>query len=709
MKRLLKRCTALFLVLLMALPHIGMVQAQTPNEIHVVIDGVPVVFEDQRPINVDGRILVPARGVFQALGFYVSWDRVTRQATLTRDADTLIITIDNARFTNNGTAHQLDVPAQLMGGRTMIPLRFPIESIGYSIGWNRHTRTVSIYTTGTQEAAAPTAPIVAPPPGTGATRAHFVYRSHVNVIHTPPVYTFRMSEDLTAVTITMENPCEQVLSLSAGDAFAFGITEANQAGMSGHVTSIEQRGNGVIITADLPYDPDDIFYEFEFSGAINMFATGAEIELSDYMVDMGFELHRNPNRRIMLMTPRAYDVGFLLAGQQDIGLSLSGTIEFEGIYIYHCLHRMRINHLYVQGSISSDINIGIGRALDKDIEIFKLIKPLKGFVNKTFRPGFNFNATGNVLVGMGMDARIAVGYDRSAGRNGFFFESEQNFTPPTMGALGDVTISFFIDAHLKAGLNLSTGTFFDSWLSFRLGGVRGMVGIIFELDLSPTRSCHRCLIFQISRFVRFKVLPDGVGTWLDNVAFYIGPHRNPLATRYFAELRFHDTCPHANGQDGTTPEAGGVSTPGAGDIAIRTLMPTEGFNRHNLIRIGTTSLHVGGAIRDNAITTPQATMIQPGRDVGITFNLGGAYTYLRFSSGQLVGTGAIADSHAYVDFYLDGTRMYFIRRRNVVDSARRNEIRTHEIYVRGVDELRIVFERRPMMAPAIVIFDLMLY
>ena len=44
--------------------------------IRVTIDDKEVVFSDKRPVIIDGRTLVPVRGVFDGLGFEVEWDRL---------------------------------------------------------------------------------------------------------------------------------------------------------------------------------------------------------------------------------------------------------------------------------------------------------------------------------------------------------------------------------------------------------------------------------------------------------------------------------------------------------------------------------------------------------------------------------------------------------------------------------------------------------
>jgi hypothetical protein len=115
------------------------------NEISVTINGVRVAFpEGQGAVIVDGRTLVPVRGVFEALGFEVTWHDGSRSATITNDDYEVFIMVGNDVFITNGIPYTLDVSAQIINGRTMLPIRAVMESVGYSVGWNAETRTVEI-------------------------------------------------------------------------------------------------------------------------------------------------------------------------------------------------------------------------------------------------------------------------------------------------------------------------------------------------------------------------------------------------------------------------------------------------------------------------------------------------------------------------------------------------------------------------------------
>ena len=122
----------------------------TPDTISVTIDGAQVNFADQPPALVDGRTLVPVRGVFEALGFEVNWNSEYQVATLSRYDYSLNIGIGRGFFnhfdiaTNETVRHDLDVPAQIIGGRTMLPIRAVLESVGYFVDWDSATQTVLI-------------------------------------------------------------------------------------------------------------------------------------------------------------------------------------------------------------------------------------------------------------------------------------------------------------------------------------------------------------------------------------------------------------------------------------------------------------------------------------------------------------------------------------------------------------------------------------
>jgi len=145
------------------------VAATNTNEITVTADGQRVAFEGQGPIIIDGTTLVPIRGVFEHIGFAVSWNGADRVATMTRGSDTIVITIDSFDFTTNGSEHALHVPAQIIDGRTLVPIRLPLESVGYNLVWDGPNRAVIITSGGNSTSAGNQNTETTPPPASNFT------------------------------------------------------------------------------------------------------------------------------------------------------------------------------------------------------------------------------------------------------------------------------------------------------------------------------------------------------------------------------------------------------------------------------------------------------------------------------------------------------------------------------------------------------------
>jgi len=180
----------------------------TTTIINVTVDGQRVVFEGQGPVIVDGRTLVPVRGVFEHLGFTVGWNGDTRTATMTRGNDTIAMTIGSATFTTNGISHTLDVPAQIINGSTMVPIRLPLESVGYGLDWNGDTRTVVITSNGDSPNTGTTPPstgnFTVTNPTTGATAT-----ANQNGVHlTGPV--FLTQDDIQRMLPYAREPADHV-------------------------------------------------------------------------------------------------------------------------------------------------------------------------------------------------------------------------------------------------------------------------------------------------------------------------------------------------------------------------------------------------------------------------------------------------------------------------------------------------------------------
>ena len=81
--------------------------------------------------------MVPFRFIGEAFGAQVEWFGETR---------TVLVRLDDkeVRLVIGQTGPGLDVPAQIVNSRTMVPLRYISESLGADVQWFPESRSVEI-------------------------------------------------------------------------------------------------------------------------------------------------------------------------------------------------------------------------------------------------------------------------------------------------------------------------------------------------------------------------------------------------------------------------------------------------------------------------------------------------------------------------------------------------------------------------------------
>lgn len=113
------------------------------DAITVNVNGINLQ-SDVEPVETDGRVLVPARALFEALDAEVTYDETTATAYAVRESKTIAVTQDSATAYVNDEEIHLDVPAVIVNDRFLVPLRFAAESFGADVEWNDKTKTVII-------------------------------------------------------------------------------------------------------------------------------------------------------------------------------------------------------------------------------------------------------------------------------------------------------------------------------------------------------------------------------------------------------------------------------------------------------------------------------------------------------------------------------------------------------------------------------------
>ncbi|WP_051188580.1 copper amine oxidase N-terminal domain-containing protein [Proteocatella sphenisci] len=102
--------------------------------IRVFYNGNELEF-DYRPQAINGRIMVPVSGIFKHLGINVSWDSATKTVNAWNNETNISFVIGSKTAMVDNQERYLDVPAMAINGKTMVPVRFLSESMGYNIVW----------------------------------------------------------------------------------------------------------------------------------------------------------------------------------------------------------------------------------------------------------------------------------------------------------------------------------------------------------------------------------------------------------------------------------------------------------------------------------------------------------------------------------------------------------------------------------------------
>ncbi len=119
--------------------------ASQSKPIKVTLDGTYINF-DVQPTEINGRVLVPVRAIFEALGAKVDWNESKNEVIATKGDVTIRLYKDNTTMYRNNNAITLDVPAKDIGDRILVPVRAISEAFGCKVDWSDTNSQVIITT-----------------------------------------------------------------------------------------------------------------------------------------------------------------------------------------------------------------------------------------------------------------------------------------------------------------------------------------------------------------------------------------------------------------------------------------------------------------------------------------------------------------------------------------------------------------------------------
>ena len=121
----------------------GLGTAAAAPAANVWLNGEPVTFTDAVPQNEDGRVFMPFRAIFEALGAEVSWDNDARVAIAERGDTVVRIPIDSYEIYVDRGGKQEIIEMDRVSyidpetGRSYVPVRFMAYAMDCLVGWDQ--------------------------------------------------------------------------------------------------------------------------------------------------------------------------------------------------------------------------------------------------------------------------------------------------------------------------------------------------------------------------------------------------------------------------------------------------------------------------------------------------------------------------------------------------------------------------------------------
>ncbi|MDR0958281.1 MAG: N-acetylmuramoyl-L-alanine amidase family protein, partial [Clostridiales bacterium] len=110
----------------------------------LIINGKEITELPMEPVNLNGRVYVPAREVFEALGSTVVWVGETNQVYISYGNKSVILTINVPILVVNDKLVDIDAAPKNINDKTMIPVRAAAENLDFLVEWDSANNAVII-------------------------------------------------------------------------------------------------------------------------------------------------------------------------------------------------------------------------------------------------------------------------------------------------------------------------------------------------------------------------------------------------------------------------------------------------------------------------------------------------------------------------------------------------------------------------------------
>lgn len=103
-----------------------------------------IIKSDVAPYIQNERTMVPIRFISETLGYKVTWDNDKREVGISGKGTEISLKIDSTKAKVNGKELKLDAPASIKKERTFVPLRFVAENLKAEVKWDNKNFKVII-------------------------------------------------------------------------------------------------------------------------------------------------------------------------------------------------------------------------------------------------------------------------------------------------------------------------------------------------------------------------------------------------------------------------------------------------------------------------------------------------------------------------------------------------------------------------------------
>jgi len=169
----------------------------------MTVNGIEKEIDEGRgttPVIINNRTLVPIRAIIEEMGGSVSWEQNTQKISLSLSDKTIVLTIDSTTAYVNNEAKILDTSPTIINERTMLPIRFISENLGYNVDWDGTQQLITI-SKNTQS------------------------QNSVNPIMTPTPDTSKILVAYFSNTGTTENIAKQIVDITGADIYKIEASE----------------------------------------------------------------------------------------------------------------------------------------------------------------------------------------------------------------------------------------------------------------------------------------------------------------------------------------------------------------------------------------------------------------------------------------------------------------------------------------------------